>query len=127
MWKQKWLFLGIYRPPSQCEQYFFDQIEQGLDNFNNKYKNIVIMGDFNFEISETVISDFMDHYNLSSIVKNPTCFKSASPRCIDLILTSRKNNFQHTSTIETGLSDLLQENLLFRFGLLLRALVNRAL
>ena len=47
----------------------------------------------------------MDCYNLSSLVKSPTCFKSDSPRCIDLILTKRKRSFQNTVVIHTGLSD----------------------
>ena len=47
----------------------------------------------------------MDSYNLPSLVKSPTCFKSDSPRCIDLILTNRKRSFQNTVVIHTGLSD----------------------
>ena len=46
-----------------------------------------------------------DSYNLSNLVKSPTCFKSDSPRCIDLILTNRKRIFQNTVVIHTGLSD----------------------
>ena len=47
----------------------------------------------------------MDLFALKNLVKEPTCFKSGNPRCIDLILTNRKRNFQHTTAIETGLSD----------------------
>ncbi len=42
---------------------------------------------------------------LQNLIKGPTCFKSDNPRCIDLILTNRKHNFQNTTTTETGLSD----------------------
>ena len=65
----------------------------------------VLIGDFNCEPHESVIGDFMDSYNLSSLVKSPNCFKSDSPRCIDLILTNRKRSFQYTVVIHTGLSD----------------------
>ena len=44
-------------------------------------------------------------YILASLVRSPTCFKSDSPQCIDLILTNTKSSFQATTTIETGLSD----------------------
>ena len=103
--KQKWLVISAYRPPSQCPKYFFGEIEKGMDIFSSKYENFIIIGDFNCEVSESVISDFMDSYNLYNLIKDPTCFKSDNPRCIDLILTNRKHNFQNTTTTETGLSD----------------------
>ena len=103
--KQKWLVIIVYRPPSQCPKYFFDEIEKGMDFFSSKYENYIVTGDFNCEVNESIISDFMDSYNLYNIIKGPTCFKSDNPRCIDLILTNRKHNFQNTTTAETGLSD----------------------
>ena len=66
---------------------------------------ICLIGDFNCEPQESVIGGFMDSYNLPSLVKSPACFKSDSPRCIDLILTNRKRSFQNTVVIHTGLSD----------------------
>ena len=103
--KQKWLLLAIYRPPSQSEQYFFAEIGKMLDHYCRKYENLVLIGDFNSEIDEDAIGTFIENYNLASLVRSPTCFKSDSPRCIDLILTNRRKNFQSTVTIETGLSD----------------------
>ena len=103
--KQKWLLFSIYRPPSQSEEYFFDEIGKGLDFYSSKYESICLIGDFNCEPKENIISGFMDCYNLSNLVKSPTCFKSDSPRCIDLILTNRKRSFQNTVTMHTGLSD----------------------
>ena len=103
--KQKWLVISVYRSPSQCPKYFFDEIEKGMDFFSCKYENYIVTGDFNCEVNESIISGFMDSYNLYNLVKGPTCFKSDSPRCIDLILTNRKHNFQNTTTAETGLSD----------------------
>ena len=43
---------------------------------------------------------------MSSLIKEPTCFKSIiNPKCIDLILTNCKNHFMKSSTFETGISD----------------------
>lgn len=103
--KQKWLLSAIYRPPSQPQQYFFDEIVKVLDHYCRQYENLILIGDFNCQIDEDVISSFVDNYNLSSLVRSPTCFKSDNPRCIDLILTNRNRNFQSTVVIETGLSD----------------------
>ena len=50
--------------------------------------------------------EFCTIFNLSSLIKEHTCFKSVTnPSCIDLILTNRPNNIQNSSVIETGLSD----------------------
>ena len=103
--KQKWILISIYRPPSQPEQYFFREIGKALDYFCRKYENIILIGDFNCEVGEDAISAFMDDYNLTNLVRCPTCFKSGNPRSIDLILTNRKSSFQNTVAIETGLSD----------------------
>ena len=52
------------------------------------------------------MKSFCESYNLTNLVKQPTCFKNPEkPRCIDLILTNRPKSFQTTSVIETGLSD----------------------
>ena len=98
----------MYRPPSQCQLFFFDEIEKCLDSFSNKFENFLFMGDLNCEISDSEIKYFMDSYNFTSIVKEPTCFKSAKSRCIDLnlILTNRKSILKSTTTFDTGLSDL---------------------
>ena len=47
----------------------------------------------------------MDAYGLNNLVKSPTCHKSDSSTCIDLILTNRSRSFKNTQTIEAGLSD----------------------
>ena len=103
--KQKWLLATTYRPPTQSQQYFFTEDGKTLDHYCRAYENLILIGDFNCEIDDDVISDFVDNYNLASLVRSPTCFKSNNPRCIDLILTNRNRNFQSTVAIETGLSD----------------------
>ena len=46
----------------------------------------------------------MNNENFISLVKGNSCFKGKCS-CIDLILTSRRYSFKHTSFPETGLSD----------------------
>ena len=60
------------------------------------YDNFLDIGDLNSEISEMVMSEFYDTYNLQNLVKDPTCYKNPSkPTCIDLILTNFPKTFQH--------------------------------
>ena len=97
--------LCLYRPPSQSQTYFFDEIEKSLDSLSSKFENFVLLGDLNCEINDNTQNDFMDGYNLTNLVKDPTCYKSSKPRSIDSILKNRKHSCKNTSTFETGLSD----------------------
>ena len=70
------------------------------------YENFIIMGDFNVEANYHATSLFSDTYDLKSLIKEPTCCKNPNkPSCIDLILTNKRQSFQHSSVNETGLSD----------------------
>ena len=52
------------------------------------------------------MNDFCNVYNLSNLVKEPTCFKNPdNPSCIDLFLTNSQKCFQSTMVMETGISD----------------------
>ena len=67
---------------------------------------MIILGDFNAEISDFNMESFCTINNLKCIIKEPTCYKNPdNPTCIDLILTNCPKNFQESSTLETGLSD----------------------
>ena len=41
----KWLMLPIYKPPSQNEVYFIDQLEKTSESLSNSIKNCLILGD----------------------------------------------------------------------------------
>ena len=44
--KSKWLLCGTYHPPSQSDQYYFDNIDKALDVYC-QYEKIMLVGDFN--------------------------------------------------------------------------------
>ena len=70
-----------------------------------KYDNLLILGDLNSEIHETVMSEFCDIYNLQNLITQPTCYKNPlNPSSIDMILTNKIKSFQNSTTIETGLT-----------------------
>ena len=101
-----WLVFSGYNPYKRNISTFLKDIEKSLNKYLSKYDNIILLGDFNSEISETAMSDFCDIYNLENLVNKATCFKNpTNPSCIDIILTNRENSFQKTKIIETGISD----------------------
>ena len=104
--KSKWLLLGTYHPPSQNDNYYFDNIGRALDIYTQKYEKILLTGDFNAEETELGLSNFMELYNLRNLVKEKTCFKSIhNPSCVDLFLTNCYRSFQKTVAVSTGISD----------------------
>ena len=104
--KKKWLLLCSYNPHKSMINNHFKSISLQFDTLHKTYENFILIGDFNSETCEGSMKDFCCLYNLKNLVKNPTCFKNSEhPTCIDLILTNKSSSLQHTSIIETGLSD----------------------
>ena len=83
-----------------------NQVSKELDKFLPCYENLLLLGDFNSEVCEKEMQEFCDMYNLVNLIKEPTCFKNPNnPSSIDVMLTNRRDSFQNSMTIETGLSD----------------------
>ena len=82
--KSKWLLFGTYHPPSQKDDFYFDSIGSALDDaYSGLYDKILLTGDFNAEIDETILTDILELYDLDNLVKEKTCFKSLlNPRLV---------------------------------------------
>ena len=105
MRKKKWAFFNVYLPPTQPQHISFENLGRALDHYSQDYENFMFIGDFNMTETEEQLKEFLDLYSLKKYVKEPTCYKSHTPRCIDLVLTNRNRSVQKTTTVETGLSD----------------------
>ena len=104
--KSKWLLVGTYHPPSQNDSFYFENIERALNVYSQTYDKFLLVGDFNAEEKEVILSNFMASYSLRNLVKENTCFKSVvNPSCVDLFLTNAYKSFQTTQTVSTGISD----------------------
>ena len=104
--KKKWLIIGAYNPQkSQISDHLL-KLGKNLEHYLQSYDNVVILGDFNVEVTEDAMEDFCSLFHLNSLIKEPTCFKNPeNPSTIDLILTNRRGCFQQSTVLETGLSD----------------------
>ena len=65
-----WLFVSIYKSPSQSNQYFLDILGDLLDFYSQDYDNKVILADFNLEPSNPRLVSFMNNQNLFNLVKS---------------------------------------------------------
>ena len=109
--KMKWCILFAYRPPDTNKTMFFNEIYITLNKIYGKYDNILLAGDLNIDELKTGsdssnhLSDAKDVFNLTNLVKKPTCFKSQDGTLIDLMLTNRPRSFLKSQNFEIGLSD----------------------
>ena len=83
---KKWLLLGNYRPPSQNDLLFINELNLALNFFSPIYENFVWLGDFNLSTENPNLKNFMCSFDLESLINSPICYKSTNPTCIDLIL-----------------------------------------
>ena len=61
--------------------------------------------DMNLEPTSPELSQFLEINSLFNHMKEKTCWKSETGRCIDLIISNKKYSLINSGTVETGLSD----------------------
>ena len=77
--------------------YHLQEIGKGLGFYLSNYEKILLMGDFNYGMSETSINSFHNLYNLKCLVQEPNCYKNPwRPFCIDLFLSNCDHHFVET-------------------------------
>ena len=73
---KKWPLCCSYNHHKNNTSNNISHLSKGLDNSISHCDNILILGDFNSQLSENFVNDFCNVHNLSNLVKEPTCFKS---------------------------------------------------
>ena len=92
--KKKRFLCCSYNPCKVLIEKHLNKYGKALDIYLHKYDHILLIGDFNSEMSERSIHDFCNVYNLESLSNTPTCFKNPeNPSRVDLLLTNSKSNF----------------------------------
>ena len=82
------------------------EIGKGLDYYSLKYKNFIVLGDFNAEMSNPHISEFCEFFIISkTLLRDLHVTKTYKSASIDHILTNHARCFQHSDICEMGLSD----------------------
>ena len=105
---KKWLMCFTYDPNKSLLKHHLNEIQTQLEFFYKNYERLLIMGDFNANISEPLLTPFCTLFKLKNLVKEPTCYKnpnSTSFNNIDLLLTNYSRSFHNTYVFETGFYD----------------------
>ena len=82
------------------------EIGKSMEFYTSNYKKVFLMGDFNFEMSETSVNSFCNCLvpNLKCLVQEPTCNKNPErPSFIELFFSNCSNHFLKTEILGTGL------------------------
>ena len=61
---RKWLCIGLYKPPSQNENYFLQNLSLVMNRLTCKYENFILVGDFSMTIENKNLEMFMNSFGL---------------------------------------------------------------
>ena len=88
--------MSVYRPPSSSNiDTFFAELTISLSKAVNKFDNLIVMGDFNIDITKENFSGFdkleelCDTFNLTNLIKSETCYTNNHKSTIDLFFTNK--------------------------------------
>ena len=97
--KRKWILLGCNKPLTLNDLEFIASITKIVDFY------LFIIGNLNMTTENIHLNVLLKMCDLTALIKEPTCYQSQNPNCIDHFLTNWKALFKHFRTFETGLSD----------------------
>ena len=104
--KKKWLICGTYNLHRNNIGNHLDSLSKNLALYLSAYDNHIVICGFNVEADSKEMSSFCDTFDLTSLIKEPTCYKKSNkPSCVDLILRNKLFSFQNSCVADTGLSD----------------------
>ena len=87
---RKWPIVGLYKPPSQNNFLFLENMSKDLLRYLDTCENMTLLGNFNMTPFNKNLQHFTDTFSLEHLINEPTCF-SVSPSRIDLFITNRKS------------------------------------
>ena len=105
MKNRKWLCIGLYKLSSQNKKYFLNHLSKTLGQLTCQFDETILIGNFNLTTKNNNLENFKNTFDLECLIKKATCFQSSSPRCIDLILTNKKELFKNNDVFEVVISN----------------------
>ena len=88
--KRRWLFIGIYKPPSQSDNEFTNRLSLIIDYYLPKYENLILIGDFNLSTENQHLDALIQAYNLNNLLTNQHVSSLINLHALTLYLPIRK-------------------------------------
>ena len=104
------LLAVAYRPPGCGAPNIFHDIVMSIENSLMENKEVVIIGDLNFNMltSNSLsgnLCQFLEEYGFSQLIMDPKRVTSDSQTLIDIITTTHPENYEKSGIIPCGVSD----------------------
>ena len=74
--RKKWLLCCSYNPKFSIISFHAIKLGENLGTLTSKYDNIILLGDFNTEPTDTALSNYYEVYNFKNLIKDKTCLKN---------------------------------------------------
>ena len=91
--------MSCYRPPNSNHE-VLKLIENLIKNLDNEEKEIVILGDFNYDLLNRSVTHNSDNfleilnlYQLHQLINEPTRITETSKTLIDVVITNKPENY----------------------------------
>ena len=92
--KCKTVIACIYKHPKVANDLFRTSISCMVDKLIISCSDLILLGDMNCcPTKSKTIKDICDTYDLSNLIKNPTCHKAQTPTLLDVILVSNPKRY----------------------------------
>ena len=102
----KWNLVYLYRPPSVSVTVFCEFLSMLCDEFVDDSNLTLLFGDMNCNLfNQSDLCDVCDVFNLTNLIKDPTCFKGDTPTLVDVFLTNKPRSFSGVINTDIGSSD----------------------
>ncbi|CAH2017311.1 unnamed protein product [Acanthoscelides obtectus] len=111
--QRKYCLAIVYRPPSANVLDCFHQLTESLTNLSLDNDYAIVMGDFNINVlvndgRSEMLNCFLESFDLSQLVKEPTRITSNSQTAIDLLMVSSADIISSYEVVDVdGISDHL--------------------
>ena len=108
--RKKAFLYFCYRSPRINVNTYLELLSRSVDQALIETDNISIIGDLNQNLMMSTHSnelrDFADLYNMTNIIKSPTCYKSVNNNSlVDIVFTTDKSFYKASDVLKNGLSD----------------------
>ena len=103
------VIIGLYYRPPNCNE-FYDLFDQQFNSISHR-KNIILIGDFNSDLSANTTSNSVEmkklliQQQLHNVIKEPTRIISTTKTLLDLCITSKKEIILKCGVYDPGIAD----------------------
>ena len=104
---EKWLFIGVYKPPSVHDDHLIESITNVFRQTQGAYRSTFVIGDINIDMLKAPkqFQDFMQIYGLENVIIRPTCFKAKNATQLDVVLTDTPRRIEGIVNFDIGMSE----------------------